>query len=507
MLRLEARDVSKTFGPAKVLHEFAVDVEPGEIHALIGENGSGKSTVVKILTGYHAPDPGASVAVDGTLLPLPVRWRTAAEHGVSVVHQDLGLLDELSVADNIGIGSYERSAVLRRIDWKAQRAVAARILERLGADLDPAATVGTLRPMHQAEVAIARALRHHTPGSGLIILDEATRALPREELARFHALLRRVVSEGTSVLLVSHNLPEVLTVADRVTVLRDGRVAAASSPVDGTTEHDLAALMLGKAVGTLSPRPAPVAKRPVAARISNLSDKEIGIVDFEIGRGEIVGLTGLPGTGFEAIPYLISGARRPSSGTLETPDGAVDLPSATVAQCMAAGVSLVPENRAREGLALELPVRDNLVSASIRQGRRRWFVSKRWQDQVARAGIERLNIVAQSPAMLVKELSGGNQQKVLFAKWISVKPSLLVLHEATQAVDVGARHDLLSQIQDAADAGTAVMFASSEPSDLAAICDRVLVFTPPDHLVEHRGLTAEKILDSIYDTTTVGILT
>ena len=222
-LRLEARGLSKTYGQARVLDDAHLAIAPGEIHALVGQNGSGKSTLVKIITGYHAPDAGGSISVDGKPLSLPVRWTEASAAGISVVHQDLGLLDHLTVAENIGVGGYKRSRLTRKIDWKAQNAVAAQVLDRLDVPVPPNTPVGALNAMRRAEVAIARALRSQVPGRGLVVLDEATRALPRRELARLHQLLRRVVADGTSILMVSHNLEEVMRLADKVTILRDGR--------------------------------------------------------------------------------------------------------------------------------------------------------------------------------------------------------------------------------------------------------------------------------------------
>ncbi|MEV5413799.1 sugar ABC transporter ATP-binding protein [Thermopolyspora sp. NPDC052614] len=507
MHRLEARNVSKTFGSTKVLHDVGLRVAPGEIHALIGQNGSGKSTVVKILTGYHAPDAGASLTLDGRQIPLPVQWRRASELGISVVHQDLGLLDQLTVSDNIGIGGYRHSRFLRRIDWRRQAEIARDVLARLDVDIDPQTPVAALSATRRAEVAIARALREHTPGTGLIILDEATRALPREELVKFHALLRRVVAEGTSVLMVSHNLEEVRTLADRVTVLRDGTVAGAGLPTADLSEQDMARLMLGKTVGTLSPRGVDAADRPPVAVVTGLTGDGLGEaeVSLEVREGEVVGLTGLPGSGFEAIPYLITGARRAGGGTLRTDAGELPLDRATVAQCMAAGVSLVPERRERDGLAFELSIRDNIALPSVRSRGKPWFVRRGWQDAQADELIGKLAIRTRSSATLVKELSGGNQQKVLFAKWLSLRPRLLVLHEATQAVDVGARQDLLTAIHEVADTGVGVLYVSGEPSDLADVCDRILVHRPGQPFLELRDVTADAVLDAIYaGTTTAG---
>jgi ribose transport system ATP-binding protein len=495
--RLEARHASKTYGATRVLDDAALVVQPGEIHALVGQNGCGKSTLVKILTGYHAPDPGMELAVDGEALSLPVQWRAAQAAGVSVVHQDMGLIDHLSVSENIGIGGFKRTALTRRIDWAAQDAVARSILERLGLDVDPRQPVGDLPASHRAGVAIARALRDAVPGQGLVILDEATRALPREELARSHDVLRRIVAPGTSVLMVSHNLEEVLALADHVTVLRDGRVVGEGLPTAGLTESDLARLMLGATVDavarTTSARPGVGA----AARISGVRLAGHAPLDLTLAQGEVVGITGLPGTGFEELPHLLGGSRR-GAGTIVTPRGTVDLARTTVTQCLEAGIALVPERRITDGLAIEMSVRDNLALPTIRRRGRPWLVRRDWQERLAAGAIHRWGIRSPGPGALVRELSGGNQQKVLFAKWLSVEPSLLVLHEPTQAVDVGARADLLRTIGETAAAGAGVLLVSTEPSDLVETCDRVLVLHPgrPPH--ELRTSDPDDVLEAIY---------
>jgi ribose transport system ATP-binding protein len=495
--RLEARDVTKTFGPSRVLSDAHLVVQPGEVHALVGQNGSGKSTLVKILTGYHAPDAGMRLEVDGQALALPVQWAAARSAGVSVVHQDMGLLDHLTVSENIGIGGFARSRLTRRIDWKKQDRVAEETLGRLDLPVSPRALVGSLPASHRAGVAIARALRGSVPGEGLMVLDEATRALPRDELAHVHGLLRRVVASGTSVLMVSHNLEEVLALSDRVTVLRDGVVAGAGLATATLTEADLARLMLGRSVDAVT-RSDITATEEVAATIDGLALDGHDPFSLTVRRGEVVGLTGLPGTGFEQVPYLVSGARRARHGTVTTDGGTVHLARSSVSSCLRAGVALVPERRDRDGLAVELSLRDNVALPSIARRGKPWFVARGWQKGMTSDAIERLDIKARSGSDLVKELSGGNQQKVLFAKWLSVEPRLLVLHEPTQAVDVGARADLLMVVRRAAAAGAGVLLVSTEPPDLVETCDRIVVLHPGQPLREMWTDDPEDVLDAIY---------
>lgn len=507
--RLSATRVSKTFGPAKVLDDVELVMQPGEIHSLVGQNGSGKSTLVKVLTGYHAPDPGAEIALDGRLLDLPVQWRAAEQAGMSVVYQDIGLIDDLTVAENIGIGGFVTSPVIRRIDWRAQQRVAAEILERLEIPVSPKAIVGELSASRRAAVGIARALRHQTPGAGLMILDEATRALPKNELDRFHELVRRVAASGTSILMISHSLEEVLSLSHRVTVLRDGRVEGAALDATGLTELELARLMLDRTVERVAARggghgqgaqgASAAQPGPAAATIEALELPGHEPMTIEVARGEVVGVTGLPGTGFEDIPYLVTGARRARGGTVRTLRGSLDLHRATVARAMRAGIALVPESRLREGIVSELSVRDNIALPNLRRKGRPWFVASGWQQRIAGEAIRKLAIKARSTATLLKEMSGGNQQKVLFAKWLSVDPEFLVLHEPTQAVDIGARADLLAAIGEAADCGMGVLLVSAESADLVEICDRILVIHPDRPTRELRGADEDAVLDAVYE--------
>ena len=498
-IRLEVRGAHKTFGSARVLSDAHLTVRAGEIHALVGQNGCGKSTLVKILTGYHAPDAGMHLAVDGRPIALPVRWRAARAAGVSVVHQDAGLIDHLSVSENVGVGGFVRSRVTRRIDWRRQDEVAARTLQRLGLDIEPRSPVGALSAAQRAAVAIARALRDAVPGQGLLILDEATRALPRDELGRFHEVLARIAASGTSVLMVSHNLGEVLEVAHKVTVLRDGAVVGAGVETTTLTEASLARLMLGHTISS-HVRSSAVAlddPRDAAAVVQGLELPGHAPLSLRVGAGEVVGITGLPGTGFELVPGRLAGASR-GPGRVRTSRGEVDLARAGVAACVDAGIAMVPERRISEGLAVEMSVRDNMALPNYKRRGRPWFVARGWQRTMATEAISNLSIKARGPADLVKELSGGNQQKVLFAKWLSVEPELLVLHEPTQAVDVGARNDILAAVSAAAARGAGVVLVSTEPNDLVEACDRVLVLHPGREPRELLATDPDDVLDAVY---------
>lgn len=498
--RLEIRGASKTFGSATVLDGVELTVLPGEVHGIIGQNGSGKSTLVKILTGYHAPDPGAQLLVDGHEVALPVVWRAAHAAGISVVHQDLGLLDHLTVAENICVGGYVTARYFPHISWQRQREVAREVLDRLQVTIDLSAPVGTLSAAARAEVAIARAMRDLVPGSGLVILDESTRALNHSDRDRLHKILRRVVDHGTSVLMVSHNLEEVLEVTDRVTVLKDGRLAGSGLPSAKTGEAELARLMLGADMTDVVVR-RETADRPVAIRVTGLRGGRLeGPVEFTIGKGEIVGITGLPGNGFEEVPYLLSGARPAAGGVLCVGKDELDLKKAHVSTCIRAGVVLIPERRDRDGLAFELSLRDNISLPLLHRYGKRWFVGRRWQHVKAHEAISRLGIRPNVPTRLVKELSGGNQQKVLFAKWLNVGPRLMLLHEPTQAVDIAARQDLLRAVHAVAEGGVSVLLTGVDAGDLVSICDRILLYSGGSRLDEIHASVMDEVLDSVYST-------
>jgi ribose transport system ATP-binding protein len=544
--RLDVQALTKTFGSARVLTDVGLTIRPGEVHGLAGQNGSGKSTLIKIVTGLYTPDPGAQFEVDGEPVRLPVRWPEVHAAGISVVHQDLGLLDQLTVAENICIGGYPTTR-LGRIDRHRRDDLAARTLDRLGVPLAPGQLVGTLTAAQRAEVAIARAMRDHTPGSGLIILDESTRALSGADLDHIHQVLRRIAADGSAALMVSHSLPELIAVADRITVLRDGRVVGAGLPTAGLTEPDLARRMLGSTVEAVAPRenrplaPAtpstvtpstatpstvtpstvtPSTATPLAASatsippdtsvartspnaavtVTGLTGPKLAEVSFTVAPGEILGVTGLPGSGYEQLPYLLTGAQPATGGQLVTRSGKVALNRGSVAACLRAGVVLVPERRDRDGLAFELNVRDNISLPKLTRLGRPWFVARRWQQDDAAAAVKTFGIRPSTPSILVKQLSGGNQQKVLLAKWLTVGPDLLVLHEPTQAVDIGARTDILHALQRAANTGVAVLLVSSEPEDLVATCDRILVYGHQVGLRPAQAATPEQLIEEIYAT-------
>jgi ribose transport system ATP-binding protein len=492
--------MSKTFGPTQVLFDAHLTVQPGEVHGLVGQNGSGKSTLIKLLTGYHKPDPGARISVDGRSLRTPVRWPEAHAAGVAVVHQELGLLDHLTVAENICVGNFPIRRYTHRIDVRSRDRIVRDVLERLEVAIDPRTECRMLNAAQRAEVAIARALRDQAPGQGLIILDESTRALSGRALEGFHELLRRVASVGGAILMISHNLAEVLAIANRVTVLRDGRVAGSALPTRDLSEADIATRMLGRTAADASihrRRPDAGAQRSRVA-IKAVSGAELRELSFDVDHGEVLGITGLPGSGFESLPYLLAGGVPAYAGRLRVGGRDLDLRKGDVRASLRAGVVLVPERRDRDGLAFELSTGENVALPSLRRRSRAWLAKRGWQKDLYQQAVAELAIRPPGPARLVRELSGGNQQKVLLAKWLATSPSLLILHEPTQGVDVAARQDLLRAIRRIADRGVPVILVTAEVADLAEVCDRVLVHTPESPTRELTDFDADAIILAVY---------
>lgn len=513
--RLVLEHVSKTFGHYRALDDVSFEVAKGELHGLVGQNGSGKSTLVKVLTGYHAPDRGAVVRVDGEGLRLPAQPTELHRHHVAVVHQTLGLLDEMTVVENLRLGRFIPRRFSRRIDWTVERTAALDVLERLGCEVDLNAPVGSLSPETKATVAIARAISGQQPGSGLIIFDESTRALNRDALSRFYELIRGVIDSGASVLLICHRMEEVLERTDRVTVLRDGKLAAAGLSTAELTEAELTRAMLGRSLtrqasrsarqlGANAPAPAvPTGQTRAGVTVNGLSGETVTGLDLRVEPGEIVGLTGLVGSGFAEVPYLLSGASPATAGTLTVGDRSIELAGRApgTGQLLAAGVALVPHDRDRIGLMLDESIKVNITLPRVKQRGHRLLVGRGWERAETVAMIEQLGITPPQPDMLVASLSGGNQQKVLLGKWLAGKPQLLLLHEPTQAVDVGARQDILAALEEVAARGCAIVIASTYADELAMICTRVLVFHEGAVVAECSGeLSEDEIIDATFRT-------
>jgi ribose transport system ATP-binding protein len=480
-LALAVRGVSKTFDGQRALRDLSLTVRAGEIHGVVGENGSGKSTLIKLLAGFHAPDSATGIVVCGQQVELPLRPGQARSLGVSFVHQELGLIKDLSVLENLVIEDFA-SRNIWGISWPEQRRRAASMLAEFGLSFDPGRLVSDLRPTEQALLAVARAaarIRALASGngksaSGLLVLDEPTVYLPAMDRQRLFDLMRSVASTGVAILFVSHDIDEVLMTSDRVTVLRDGR-AVGTVESSKTSPDELISMILGSEQVARDNAVRRVASRAHEFRIADLSGRTVRRLSLEIRGGGIIGLTGLPGSGFDDIPYMLFGAELSDSGTIELQGKRHELCSMVPSLAVNLGVALIPADRPRAGAVGSLTVADNISLQVLREYLWGPMLSRFAMLRGAKAVVEDYDVRPRDPRLLYASLSGGNQQKVLLAKWMQTKPQLLLLHEPTQGVDIGARMEIYDLLRRAAGEGCVVVVASTDHEQLAALCDRVLI--------------------------------
>jgi len=472
--------LSKTFGGARALKGVSLTVLPGEVHGLLGQNGSGKSTLIKILAGFHAPDPGGELVVNGKPVKLPLQPGQFRDLGMSFVHQDLALIPSLTVTENLRISEL---ASTRRwhISWAREHRKAADLFARYGVQLSPRAQVSDISVIDRALLGIIRAVDDMRTsdalgqgGRGLLVLDEPTAFLPKEGTDRLFRLVREIVASGASVLFVSHNLGEVREITNRITVLRDGEVVATVATRD-TTEAQMVQLIIGRHLDTLAPPTHQPSNKNIAISIKGLRGGSLRDVEVDIHEGEVLGVTGLLGSGFEDIPTLLFGARPAAAGTMTLGGQDHALAAMTPAKAIRLGIAFVPADRQNDGSIGTVTVTDNVTMQVIGRYVTALRLDRRRMIHDAQALIDAYDVRPPTPTMEYQGLSGGNQQKVLLAKWLQTRPSMLLLHEPTIGVDVGARQQIFGVIRDAAAAGTAVVCASADYEQLAAMCDRVLI--------------------------------
>ncbi|MGE0503357.1 MAG: sugar ABC transporter ATP-binding protein [Rhizobiaceae bacterium] len=501
---LDIRDLSKRFGGAVALDGVSLSVRRGEVHGLLGQNGSGKSTLIKVLSGFHAPEPGARLTLYGREIAMPLAAGEFRKLGLAFVHQHLGLIPSLSVMENICLSDFV-AETRWRIDWRREAARIRAIFAEYGLAIDPNATIAELPQVDRCLVAIVRAIEEVRAnqadhgGDGILVLDEPTPFLPKVGVDRLFALVRHVVAKGASVIFVSHDVEEILEITDRATVLRDGRVAGTVETAHARPE-DFVEMIVGKRVQQFRTSHVVTLARTPAVEISGMSGQVCGDLDLKLAEGEVVGLTGLIGSGFDEVPALVYGARRAKSGTLRLGEQTFDLAEMTPQKAIELRIGYLPADRIGASGAGSLPVADNLGLPSLSRFAAGLGLDRsglfRWAADVGKAHDVRPN----NPALYLENLSGGNQQKVLLAKWLEIEPRLLLLDEPTQGVDVGARQQVFAAIDKAAQAGAVVICASTDAEQLAQICNRVLVFAHGKVVAELTGddVTKEEITYQCY---------
>jgi len=467
---LEIRDMSKSFPGTRALASVEMDIGAGEIHALVGQNGSGKSTLIKILAGFHAPEAGTVVRVAGNEVELG-HPAAAREAGFRFVHQDLALVDALSVVENLALGRGFETGVGGRIRWRAERLRAKEMLASLGFNLDVRRPLGELTAAERTGVAIARALWEWEDGARVLVLDEPTATLPKTEVDVLFDSVRRVRERGVGVLYVSHRLDEVFSIADRVSVLRDGRKVGTYETRE-LDEKKLIGLMLGTAV-TRAVGNTTTARGDTVLRAHGLCGEVLVDVDFEAHAGEVLGFAGLTGSGREELLPLLFGAR-PRNGTVQVGDDVVA--PGRPQDAIRRGMSLVPADRLKQGGVFDMSVRSNMTLTDLSTVRGfGGAIRKRREQGEVNDWLTRLDVRPHDPDLRLATLSGGNQQKIVIAKWLRRHPRVLLLDELTQGVDVGAKAMIHALIRQAAEAGTAVIVASSDDEEICDLCDRAYI--------------------------------
>lgn len=459
--------ISKSFAGIRVVSDVSFDMRPGEVHALMGENGAGKSTLIKIMAGLYQPDEG-QILINGS----PTRFASPKEAhaaGIATVHQELLLFPELTVAENIFLGQTPKTA-LGLIDWTTMRRRARQLLEELDSgDLDIDQKVAHLSVGNRQRIEIARALAQD---ARVLIMDEPTAALAEHDVQRLMGIVRNLRKRGVAIVYVSHRMPEIFALADRVTVLRDGHLVG-TKLVSEVDEPSLVSMMVGRSIDRLYP-----AKQgkdgDVILELSGVAHRGIvRDISLRLRRGEILGLAGLVGSGRTETALTIFGITPATAGQILIDGKPVTITSPEQARDL--GIAYVPEDRAHQGLIRPQTIEDNIALANLKRLTRGFFVDAARVAAEARDAITRFGIRARGPEQPVRQLSGGNQQKVVLGKWLATNPRILIMDEPTRGIDVGAKAEIHQLMRRLAAEGMAILMISSELPEVLGMSDRVLV--------------------------------
>ena len=459
------QNVSKSFGGVQALKDVQLEIFPGEVHALLGENGAGKSTLIKIMTGVQQPDKG-QILLEGRPVHL-ANTREAQTQGIAAIYQEPSLFPDLDIAENIFVG---RQPLNRGgVDWKVMYGEASQLLKKLGSALDPRTKARELSVAQQQVVEIARAL---SINAKVFIMDEPTSSLTQGEVEELFTIVRQLRAAGTAIVFISHRLEELFVLADRVTILRDGTYIG-TQPMANVTTEDLIRMMVGRNLDQLFPKQA-VAAGKVVLQVESLGVEGIfSDITFELRQGEIVGMSGLIGAGRTNVARAIFGIEPATTGTLRLEGRPITIKSPQTA--MRLGIGYVPEDRKEQGLVLEMNIAQNITLPVLSRFARLGWLNPKRELESARTASAQLEVKMTGVDQPVGQLSGGNQQKVVLAKWLGTKPKVLILDEPTRGIDVGTKaavHQLMSSL---AAEGMAILMISSELPEILGMSDRILV--------------------------------
>ena len=464
---LAAASISKSFAGVRALKRVSFDLRPGEVHALVGENGAGKSTLIKVITGAEVPDAG-TLAVHGRTYPAMDPGLSRAL-GIAAIYQQPSLFPDLSVAENIAL-ALETGGLWRQLDWPARAQRASDLLTRVGASIEPGRLVASLSMPEQQLVEVAKAIG---ADAKIVIMDEPTAALTDREVERLFHVIAVLRGHGVGIIYISHRLEEVFAIADRITVLRDGETVETCSR-EGVDRAALIRMMVGRELSAVFPKRA-VKLGEVALDVEGVSHRATGLSDisFSVRQGEILGLAGLVGSGRTQLAEVLFGLTPADAGQIRVRGRGVRLTAPR--QAIDAGIAYVPEDRRQHGVVLEMSVASNTSLATLSEVSSRGLIDRGREVALAERYVGQFRIKTPSVAVDVGTLSGGNQQKVALARWLSTDPSILILDEPTQGVDVGSKAEIHELMQTLAERGLAIVMISSELPEVLGMSDRIAV--------------------------------
>ncbi|WP_434055972.1 MAG: sugar ABC transporter ATP-binding protein [Roseibium sp.] len=484
---LSLKGISKSFPGVKALSGVSLELFPGQVTALVGENGAGKSTIVKVLTGIYQPDAG-EISINGAAVSFPTA-QAAGAAGVTAIHQETVLFDDLSVAENIFIGHAPKTR-FGLIDKTSMLRQAKDLLGRIGAQIDPSVLLKELGIANKHLVAIARAL---SIDAGIVIMDEPTASLSHKEIEETYELVERLKAEGKAILFISHKFDEIFRIADRYTVFRDGEMVGEGRITD-VSEPDLVRLMVGRSVDQVFPKRQPELGPEILRVVGYSHPTEFEDIGFTLRRGEILGFYGLVGAGRSELMQALFGITKPSKGAIRIDDTVAVI--RTPNEAINRGIVYVPEDRGKQGAIKGLPIFQNVSLPSLKSTSRNGFLRLAQEFALTRDYTRRLDLRAAALDQDIGELSGGNQQKVIIAKWLATQPRVIILDEPTKGIDIGSKAAVHEFMAELAAQGLAVIMVSSEIPEILGMSDRVIVMREGRIAAEFEGeaLTPERLV-------------
>ena len=485
---LEMNDISKSFSGVKALDKVSISCKRGSVHALVGENGAGKSTLIKILSGAQRPDSGTIYFRGKNYESFSTR--EALNSGISVIYQELALVSEMSVVENIFLGREIRKTI-GIIDPVKMKLEANRLLEQMGIKLNLNCEVGELSVAYQQMVEIAKALSRN---ADLIVMDEPSAILAGHELEQLFGIIQSLKDNGVTIIYISHRLEEVFRIADEVTVLKDGKHVV-TRPIEGLTRAELVSAMVGRKLEEVFPQSESKAGECVLEAYGISTDTILQKVSLKLQRGQIVGLAGMVGSGRTELARALFGADKLTSGEIKLMGKRVEFSSPSDA--IRKKISLVPEDRKQQGLFTVLPIKNNITLPILKKISRWFLLDSRKESELVESSKKQLSISMASEHLEVQFLSGGNQQKVVLAKWLHTMPEVIIMDEPTRGVDVGAKFEIYRLMRQLTEEGIAILMISSELSEILGLSDRILVMSEGRIVVEleHAEASEEKIIE------------